>query len=379
MPMRAAKSLMIGALLAVVLQACPAQASEPVRIRLGWVVPITDWALFMLEKRDLARHSGESYVLEPARFASSSSVITAMANNELEIGNLAFSTLGLAIQNAGLRDLRVISDLFQDGRSNYFTNEYLVRRDSAIPTVGEDPGTQLPKLGFVSGKSSRRLKIAVMYEGMQGQLPHPEVRKAIDDAAQLCRELGHAVDEATVPLDQTMLSDAAERVGAVEIARSMDAVANATGLTAFEDGFESRAVGLREEALCRGPFDQQIAAALPTLKAGTATLDQFFRQWDVLLSAVVREPVFKTGMRDQRRFSFQELEALLRDYAAYTSLHNICGTTAMSVPLFWDCEGLPLGSQFAARIGAEARLLELAYELEEARPWASKRPPVFVL
>jgi amidase len=254
-----------------------------------------------------------------------------------------------------------------------------VRDTARYLSIAEDPGTQLPELGFVSGKSSRRLKIAVMYEGMQRQLPHPEVRKAIDDAAQLCRELGHVVDEATVPLDQTMLSDAAEQVGAVEVARSMDALANATGLTALEDGFESRALGLREEALRRGPFDQQIAAALPTLKAGTGALDQFFQRWDVLLSPVVREPVFKTGMRDQRRFVFQELEALLRDYAAYTSLHNICGTTAMSVPLFWDSKGLPLGSQFAARIGAEARLLELAYELEEARPWASKRPPVFVL
>jgi amidase len=254
-----------------------------------------------------------------------------------------------------------------------------VRDTARYLSIAEDPGTQLPKLGFVSGKSPRRLKIAVMYEGMQGQPPHPEVRKAIDDTAQLCRELGHAVDEATVPLDQRMLSDAAERVGAVEVARSMDAVANATGLTAFEDGFESRALGLREEALRRGPFDQQIAAALPTLQAGIATFDQFFRHWDALLSPVVREPVFKTGTRDQRRFAFQELEALLRDYAAYTSLHNICGTAAMSVPLFWDSKGLPLGSQFAARIGAEATLLELAYELEEARPWASKRPPVFVL
>jgi amidase len=62
----------------------------------------------------------------------------------------------------------------------------------------------------------------------------------------------------------------------------------------------------------------------------------------------------------------------------YTQLHNICGNTAMSVPLHFDSNGLPLGSQFAARMGAEATLLALAYELEEARPWASKRPPTFV-
>jgi Asp-tRNA(Asn)/Glu-tRNA(Gln) amidotransferase A subunit family amidase len=83
-------------------------------------------------------------------------------------------------------------------------------------------------------------------------------------------------------------------------------------------------------------------------------------------------------MRDQTKLPFQELNEITRDYMPYTQLHNICGTTAMSVPLHWDSNGLPIGSQFAARMGAEARLLGLAYELEEARPWANKRPPTFV-
>jgi amidase len=252
-------------------------------------------------------------------------------------------------------------------------------RDTAMYlSVVEDPNTQLPKLGFVSGKSPRRCKIAVMYEGMQGQAPHPEVRNAIADTARLCRELGHTVEEAKPPLDQVKLNDAARRVGAVEVAKMVDAIAKAAGITKLEDGFESRALGIREGALRGGPFDDQIAAALPTLVAGTAELDRFFQQWDVLLTPVVREPAFKIGMRDQAKFSFKELNEITRDYMPYTQLHNICGTTAMSVPLHWDSAGLPLGSQFAARMGAEATLLALAYELEEARPWASKRPPTFV-
>jgi amidase len=252
-------------------------------------------------------------------------------------------------------------------------------RDTAMYlSVVEDPNAQLPNLGFVSGKSPRRLKIAVMFEGMLGQAPHPEVREAITDTAQLCRQLGHTIDEAKPPLDQVRLSDAARHVGAVEVARAVDAIAKAKGITKLEFGFESRALGQREEAMGKGPFDEQIAAALPTLRAGTATLDQFFQQWDVLLTPVVREPVFKIGMRDQTKFLFKELNEIVRDYVAYTSLHNICGTTAMSVPLHWDSNGLPIGSQFATRMGAEATLLALAYELEEARPWASKRPPTFV-
>jgi amidase len=252
-------------------------------------------------------------------------------------------------------------------------------RDTAMYlSVVEDPNSQLSKLGFVSRKSPLRRKIAVMYEGMLGQAPHPEVRKAIADTAQLCRQLGHIVEEAKPSLDQAKLSDAAQQVGAVEVARAVDAISRAKGQTTLEDGFESRALGLREEALRRGPFDEQIATALPTLKAGTAALDEFFQQWDALLTPVLRTPVFKIGMRDQTKFSFTVLEEILRDYVAYTSLHNICGTTAMSVPLHWDSNGLPLGSQFAARMGAEATLLALAYELEEARPWAGRLPSIFV-
>jgi amidase len=253
-----------------------------------------------------------------------------------------------------------------------------VRDTAAYLSATEDPGTPLPKLAFVSGKSPTRLKIAIMFDGMQGHAPHPDVRKAIVDAAELCRQLGHTIGEARPPLDQAALSDAAQHVAAIDVANAVDAIARAKGVARLEDGFESRALGLREQALRKGPFDGQIAAALPILKAGTAALDRFFQQWDILLSPVLRAPVFEIGMRDQAKFSFRELDDMLHDYVAYTSLHNICGTPAMSVPLHWDSNGMPLGSQFAARAGAEATLLALAYELEETRPWTTKRPPTFV-
>ena len=252
-------------------------------------------------------------------------------------------------------------------------------RDSAMYlSIVEDPNTSLPKLGFVSGKAPRRLKIALSFEGAGGQMPEPQVRAAIADTASLFSELGHAVSEQKLPLDQARLHAAAKQVASIAVAKLVDATAKARGLTRLEDGFESRAIGVREEAIRKGPFDAQIAEALPILKDGTAALDRFFQEWDVLLTPVVRTPVYKIGMRDQTKFSFEELEAILRDYVAYTALHNICGTTAMSVPLHWDSGGLPLGSQFAARMGGEATLLSLAYELEEARPWSGKRPPIFV-
>jgi amidase len=251
-------------------------------------------------------------------------------------------------------------------------------RDTAMYlSVVERPDTPLPKLGFTSGPSSRRLKIAVMYEGMRGEAPHPEVKKAIADTARLCGQLGHMIDEAKPPIDQDRIGDAAQHVADLEVAKAVDAIATAKRITRLDDQFESRALGLREAAMRRGPFDEQIAKALPVLEEGTAELNRFFRQWDVLLTPVLRAPVFKTGMRDQSRHSFGVLDEMLHSYVAYTFLHNICGTTAMSVPLHWDADGLPLGSQFAAGMGAEATLLALAYELEAVRPWAGRRPAVF--
>ena len=64
-------------------------------------------------------------------------------------------------------------------------------------------------------------------------------------------------------------------------------------------------------------------------------------------------------------------------YAAYTPVHNVAGTPAMSVPLGMSANGLPIGTQFAAAKGNEALLYALAYELEQAQPWAGKHPPVW--
>ena len=84
--------------------------AEPVKIRVAWVAPLSNWASIWMEKKDLAKHLGKSYTLETIRFAGTPPMVTAMANNAVDIGNLAYSTLPIAIQNAGMEDLRVISD-----------------------------------------------------------------------------------------------------------------------------------------------------------------------------------------------------------------------------------------------------------------------------
>src|SRR5436853_1091890 len=106
--------LMLAGLCALALSGAAA-AQTPVKIRAAWVAPVANWASILLEKKDLARHLGKSYVMEPVRFAGTPPMITALATNELEVANLAYSTLAIAIQNAGMSDLRVIADEFRDG------------------------------------------------------------------------------------------------------------------------------------------------------------------------------------------------------------------------------------------------------------------------
>src|SRR5438105_2068067 len=107
--MRAWKLALTGLLTAVVCGATAAQAQQPVKIRASWVAPVANWASILAEKQDLARHSGKSYVFESVRFAGTPPMVTALANNELEIASLAYSSLAIAIQNAGMDDLRKIS------------------------------------------------------------------------------------------------------------------------------------------------------------------------------------------------------------------------------------------------------------------------------
>ena len=131
-----AASIHVGA----VFGASTARSAEPVKIRVSWIAPVTNWAVMLPEKRELAQHLGKSYVLEPVRYVGTPQMITALANNELEVADLAFASLAIAIQNAGMDDLRVIGDEFQDGVEGYYTDEFFVLKDSPVKTVKDLKG-----------------------------------------------------------------------------------------------------------------------------------------------------------------------------------------------------------------------------------------------
>lgn len=138
--MRLARIATLAAALAAVAAAAPARSDEPVHIRIGYVVVPSDLAPLMFAKPGLAPHAGKSYVPDLIHFTGTSTIVTALAAGELDQAAIAYSTFAIAIENAGLKDLRIIADLFQDGYGDYHTNDHMVRNDSPFHKVEDSKG-----------------------------------------------------------------------------------------------------------------------------------------------------------------------------------------------------------------------------------------------
>lgn len=125
---------------AAILAPSAARAADPIKIRLSYIVPIANWAPMLVEKKDLAQHLGKSYQLEVTRFVGTPPLITALGVGELDVADLTYPTLPIAIENAGMDDLRVIADEFQDGNPGYYSNEFMVLADGPIKKVEDLKG-----------------------------------------------------------------------------------------------------------------------------------------------------------------------------------------------------------------------------------------------
>lgn len=253
-----------------------------------------------------------------------------------------------------------------------------VRDTAAYLSVVENKNNpNLPPVGFVSGPAKKRLKIALVMNTLRGQKPHAEVEKATNSAGGLCEKLGHKIEPITLPINGDEFIDAfiglwsSSTAGLEATARQLLGEG-----TKPEDVLEPWTLGLIELAKSRG-VQNCVQRAIKVFGDVTTAVEKIFQSYDVILSPVMTNPPFKIGWHDPR-VEFKTLMQRVIDDVGYTPLHNACGTTAMSVPLYWTPDGLPVGSQFATWRGGESTLLQLAYELEAARPWAKRRPPVFV-
>jgi len=144
-----ARRIWFGIALAVMMViSAAAEAEGPLKLRVGWAVVPGQLTSIIFAKPEILKHYGKSYTVELIHFRGSTPQITALAAGELDIAALAFSSFGLAIQNAHMDDLRLIGDLYQDGIDGYYANEYLVRTDSPIHNVEDLKGKVLATNGL---------------------------------------------------------------------------------------------------------------------------------------------------------------------------------------------------------------------------------------
>lgn len=218
----------------------------------------------------------------------------------------------------------------------------------------------------------RRLKIGFTTDAYAGTPVAAETKAATENVAKLCTELGHEIVPYTPPysgtefLDKFLLYWAA---GAAEFAQQASAF---SGKPIGPDILEPWTLGLTNMFMSRkDEMDDTVA----WLKNFEAVYDTGFSDIDVLLTPVTASPAVKLG-EQAPTVAYDTLYERVVTFAAFTAPMNVAGAASMSVPLSWTEDGLPVGAMFSGKRGDDQLLFELALELEQARPWVGKVPPV---
>ncbi|MFN7179286.1 amidase [Hyphomonas sp.] len=246
-----------------------------------------------------------------------------------------------------------------------------VRDSIALFRAAEANDGTYPLLGDVQ-PLTRRLRIGFAPEPIGGTPLHADTRAAIEDVAQLCRELGHTVVDYTLPMDGQKFMDSFILYWASGAAMFAQEVAVFSGKPVGPEIVEPWTLGLAGLAMARMG---EIPDAIAHLQAFEAQYAAFFDSLDVILTPVTGSPAIPVGEQAPDRDFDTVMDSVLT-FVAYTAPMNAAGAASMSVPLAWSPSGLPIGAMFSARKGDDGLLFELALELEAARPWANRKPVV---
>jgi len=120
----------------------------------------------------------------------------------------------------------------------------------------------------------------------------------------------------------------------------------------------------------------QYARAVQTIHRMGRMVAQFFERYDLLLTPTLPRPPEKLGVFDMNTETTDDYGRAVALFTSFTAPFNASGNPAMSVPLHWSSDGLPIGVQFAGRYGDEATLLRVGAQLERTQPWFRRRPPL---
>src|SRR5579872_699953 len=239
-----------------------------------------------------------------------------------------------------------------------------------------------------------RLRIGFSSVSPIGTDVHPEAVSAVKEAAKLLAGLGHDVEEAAPEVDGAALAKAFLHIYFGQVA-SFVAEARARGASRADFELLTRLTATLGGATSAGVMTLQLRKWNEFARA----LARFHARYDVLLTPAVAFPAIQHGQGDPSPTEEMVLNLLDRSgllgllartgllagvvdkiahdnlqFVPFTQLANLTGTPAMSVPLHWTTDGLPLGVQFVAKMGGEARLLQLARQLEVAQPWFDRLP-----
>lgn len=245
----------------------------------------------------------------------------------------------------------------------------------AVYRIGSPQRPYLQEAGTDPG----RLRIAFSTTSPSGIPAHADCVLAVNEAAHLCGDLGHHVEEAAPAYDWETFQAAFRDMWATIPPFSVATLEAATGLKAGADTLESTNLLILEHG--RRLSTEQIGRSAARLFQIARDVEMFFELWDVLITPVSLTPAPRLGVIDANgphQTTADWFDMAIGRFAAFTPIFNASGQPAMSLPLAMSSQGLPIGVQFAARVGDEATLFRLAGQLEAARPWAQRKPPLHV-
>jgi amidase len=227
------------------------------------------------------------------------------------------------------------------------------------------------------GAKPSRLRIAWTDRPASGAKVEAECEKAVHDTARLLESLGHTVVEDAPRFDWEAFLVNVHVIWTAFTVLSADGAAAALGRKPGPDNLEAVTLACYEDGRRYSANDLLVSLAHQNLVS--RQVGRFFEQYDVLVTPTIAALPAKLGELDQDRKGMTAMEWTRQvfAYCPFTPLFNTTGQPAMSLPLHWSASGLPVGVQIAARFADEATLFRLASQLEEAKPWAGKRPKVF--
>ena len=254
-----------------------------------------------------------------------------------------------------------------------------VRDDAALldatsaPEAGAPYGIPAPARPFRQevGADPGKLKIAFFTKGAFDRT-HPDCVAAAQDAARLCESLGHHVEEAFPEVAFEALLQAFQLVVRAHTASLLNLIGRMQGREVTRDMVEPQTWALARAGHAASAAD--LAGTKSLFNTTTRTVARFLASYDVILTPTLGEPPRELGYFDTVHLPLEVLGERVFHFIPFTWLHNVTGCPAMSVPLKWNDDGLPVGVQFAGRYADEATLYRLAGQLEQARPWRNRVP-----